>query len=85
MAIAEKLNTLLTAKQQQDEIVEAVGILKSTRDQVAINASKLQAIADSGSFDTIDAELKTVLVAAKAVVDNCDTAFNDADIAELLE
>ena len=85
MTISTKLTTLINAKQQTDLVIEARAAMQTAREAIDRAALRLQEIAESGSFDTVDAEIKTALIAGKKVIDDCRTAFAAVSVKELLD
>ncbi len=84
MAIQEKLNTLNDEREQRNKAFQARALLQEVREKVLEADTELQAIADSGSFDTIDTEIKDVMLAAWNVVKSAKTSFEDENIVTLL-
>jgi len=85
MAISEKISELVAEKQQRDRAIEARAILQDARAKIQEAGTHLQEIADSGSFDTIDSEIKAALIKGWNIVQNADDGFKDADVEELLD
>lgn len=84
MAITEKINTLRTEKEQRDKVVRACGILREAKKNISRANGQLQLIADSGSFDTVDPEIKNALLASWNIVKDAATAFETAVPTDLL-
>lgn len=83
--LTDKLNTAHVELSEAQKVSKARALIQSIRiDVIRINA-EVQEIADSGVFDTIDAEIKDALIKAWDVVKDAETAFEDADVAELLD
>ena len=84
MAITEKMNILLTEKQQRELAIEACALLRQIRDLGIEVNSRLQTIADSGSFNTIDTEIKQTLVAAWNALQQLNSSLADTAITDIL-
>jgi len=82
--INEKMNILLEEHRQRESVIEACALLRQNRILGIQSNERLQAIADSGSLNTIDTEIKQTLLSAWNVVQQLNTAFADEAIAILL-
>lgn len=85
MAISEKFGDLVTEKSQRDKVIRARAILQEARGQIEMTCSQLQAIADSGSFNTVGAEIKSVLLTGLGVLKTAQTGFAEPNVAALLD
>lgn len=85
MTLSDKITTLHTQLIQRQKAQEVRALLQNLR-MVAINTNiNIQNIVDSGSFETLDVDIKTVLLAAWNVSKDTVTGFENATIAELLD
>ena len=85
MALTDKLNIAHTGLSQAQDVSTARALIQPIREDVLRINSELQAIADSGVFDTVDDEIKAALVKAWNVVKAAKAGFEDVDVAELLD
>jgi len=85
MAIIEKINTLRTEKEQRDKVIEACGILQKARNDIIEANLKLQLIADNGSFDTVDSEIKSAVLTSWNIIKDAAAAFDEQTPTDLLE
>jgi len=86
MAISEKISELVAEKQQTDRAIEARAVLQDARAKIQETAERLQEIADSGSFDTIDSEIKAAIITGWNIVKNAQAGFaDDMELAALLD
>lgn len=85
MVLTDKFNSLHTELTQRQKVIEARALLQNVRAVVEETNSQIQEIAASGSFDTIDTEIKQALIAGWNVVKDAKTGFEDSIIAELLD
>ena len=63
MALTDKLNAAYAELTQAQKVSKARALMQPIRDDLIRTNAELQAIADSGSLDTVDAEIKSALVA----------------------
>ena len=84
-AVDTKFATLVTDCEQRQKIIHARAILQDARNNVRNWDAELKEIAASGSFNTVDAELKTVLIDAWQVVKDANDGFSDPNVAKLLD
>ena len=63
MALTDKLNTAYDELTQAQKVSSARALMQPIRDDLIRTNAELQAIADSGSLDTVDGEIKSALVA----------------------
>ena len=85
MALTAKLDTAYASLTQAQKAGTARALIQPLRsDIIRINA-ELQAISDSGSLASVDAEIISALVAAWDIIKAAETAFEDAAITELLD
>jgi hypothetical protein len=86
MAILEKISELVAEKQQADRAIEARGILQDVRVKIHETAERLQEIADSGSLDTIDSEIKAAIITGWNIAKNAQAGFaDDTELSALLD
>lgn len=83
MAVSAKLKTLNDERAQRAKVIEARALLQQARATIQEINVQIQTIADSGSFDTIDDEIKQALLAGWDVIKVADTGFESS--AELLD
>jgi len=69
---------------QAQKVSSARALIQPIREDVLRIDSELQAIADSGAFNTVDAEIKAALIKAWNVVKAAKVGFEDTDVATLL-
>lgn len=84
MTLTGKVTALRTSTETRQMVIRACSILQKTRKNIATAATKLQAIADSGSLNSIDDEVKAALVTGKNIVDTANSDFNTQDMVDLL-
>lgn len=84
MALSNKMTQLHTELTQRQKAQYARALLQNFRSVVLETNSQIQEIVDSGSFETLDTEIKQTLVATWNVSKNAQVALEDAVIAELL-
>ena len=80
--VITQLNAELTQRQKAQQ---ARALLQNFRSVTLETNSQIQQIIDSGSFDTLDTEIKQALIAAWNVSKTAQTALEDVTIAELLD
>ena len=85
MALTDKLNTAFAELTQAQEISKARAVIQQVWLELPRIDAELQAIADSGSLNTADAEIKSVLLKAWNVIKTAKTGFEDVDVVELME
>ena len=85
MAIKDAMNNLYTELTQRQRITQARALLQNVRSVVQEANSQIQEIADSGSFDTIDTEIKQALIAAWDVTKDTESNLNISNIKEILD
>lgn len=85
MTLTDKITTLHTELTQRQKAQQARALLQNVRSTILETNSQIQAIADSGDFDTLDAEVKQALVAAWNVCKAAQTEFEDTSVKELLD
>ena len=85
MALTDKLNTAFAELTQAQKVSHARALIQPIREDILRVNTELQAIADSGSFDTVDIEIKQALIAAWNVIKASKTGFENVTIAELLD
>lgn len=84
MTLADKIGTLVEERQHRDKAIEARAKLQNFARIVKETDQILQDINDSGSFDTIDIEVKQALLAGWDVVKDTKTTLENSTIVELL-
>lgn len=85
MALTDKITTLSEELKQRQKAQQARAILQNFRSVVVETNTQIQDIADSGSFNTLDIDIKNALIAAWDVSKETQTALENATIAELLD
>ena len=85
MAIEDKLEILNEEREQRSSAFRARALLQEVRESVFATNIDIQAIVDSGIFDTIDSEIIAALVKAWNVVKDAKAGFEDVDVAKLLD
>jgi len=85
MALIDKLNAAYTGLTQAQKVSQARALIQPIRVDVLRIDAELQTIADSGSFNTVDAEIKTALIAAWNVLKMAKTGFENITVKELLD
>lgn len=83
--LIDKLNIAHAELIQKQKVNKIRALIQAIRTDVIRIDTELQAIADSGIFDTIAIEIKDALVKAKNIINDTKTAFEDVDVAELLD
>ena len=84
MALTDKLNTAHAELSQAQKVSTARALIQPIRADVLRIDAELQVIADSGVFNTVDAEIKAALIKTWNVVRAAKVGFEDTDVAELL-
>ena len=84
MALTDKLNTAFEELTQAQKVGHARALIQPIREDILRIDSEFQAIADSGVFNTVDAEIKAALIKAWNVVKAAKVGFEDTDVNELL-
>jgi hypothetical protein len=85
MAIPAKLETLNDERTQRNKVFQARALLQRVRETITEVNAEIQTIADSGSFDTVDTEIKQALITTWDVVKAAKAGFEDTDIAKFLD
>jgi len=85
MALTDKLNAAHAEFTQAQKVSSARALIQPIRADVFRVNAELQEIADSGVFDTVDVEIKQVLIKAWNVLKDAETGFKDATVTELLD
>ena len=85
MALSDKITLLSQELNQRQKAQQARALLQNFRMAAVETNSQIQAIADSGNFDTLDADVKSALLTAWNVSKAAETALEDVTIAELLD
>ncbi len=85
MALSDKLTLLHQELTQRQKAMQARALLQNLRMTILDTNSGIQEIVDSGSFTTLDTEIKNILVDGWNISKVAQTAFEDAAIAELLD
>jgi hypothetical protein len=84
-AVDTKFGSLVTDAEQRQKVITARALLQNARSTIQETSTQLQEIAKSGSFNTVDAELKATLIKAWQVVKDANTGFSDPNVAKLLD
>ena len=84
MAIIDIINNLQLEKKQMDDTLEVRALLQGCLASVVEINSRIQAIVDAGTFDTIPIELKTTLTAAWNATKSAQTTLSAGDVGILL-
>lgn len=85
-SVDSKMDTLWQTQQQQQQAITARAKLQNARNVIVETDAQVQEIADSGSFDLLDGEIKLSLQKAWRVVKDAKAAFAaDPNVVELLE
>ena len=84
-AVDTKFGTLVTDAEQRQKVITARAILQGARADISRWNAELKAIATSGSFNTVDAELKATLIVAWQVIKDANDGFSDPNVAKLLD
>ena len=85
MSLSDKIDVLADELVQRQKAQQSRALLQNLRSTVLETNTQIQAIADSGEFDTLEAEFKAALVQAWNVSKQTQTALENATIAELLD
>ena len=85
MALTDKLNTAYAELTQAQKVSQARALMQPIREDVLRVDAELQKIADSGTFNTIDAEIKAALLATWNVIKTAKTGFENVDVKTLLD
>ena len=85
MALTDKLNAAYDTLTQAQKVGTARALIQPIRSDIIRVNAELQTIADSGSLNTVDADIKDALIAAWNILKATETAFENATIAELLD
>jgi hypothetical protein len=84
-AVDTKFGSLVADAEERQKVITARALLQSARSTIQETNTQLQEIATSGSFDTVDAELKATLIKAWQVVKDANEGFSDPNVAKLLD
>ena len=84
MVLTDKLNTVYAELTQAQKVSTARALIQPIREDIFRIDVELQAIADSGVFNTVDVEIKAALIKAWNVVKVAKVGFEDTDVNELL-
>ena len=82
--LSDKITLLSQELTQRQKAQQARALLQNFRSVVIETNLQIQAIVDSGSFNTLDNEIKQAVIAAWNVSKDAQTALEDAVITELL-
>lgn len=85
MSLSDEITVLSEELDQRKKAQKARSRLQNLRSTIQQTNAEIQDIADSGHFDTLDADIKNALVAAWDISKAAETAFEDVTIAELLD
>ncbi len=84
MSITTDFGTLWTETKQRQRTVEAKALLQNAMWVIEDTKTKVQAIVDEGSLNTIPTSIKVALNSAFTIVKTASTSFANADIQEVL-
>jgi len=84
MSLSDKIDVLAAELTQRQKAQQARALLQNLRSTVLETNTQIQAISDSGQFDTLETEFKAALVQAWNVSKQTQTALENVTIAELL-
>ena len=86
MSLTDKIKLLSQELIQRQKAQQARALLQNFRSTALETNSQIQAIADSGNFNTLDADVKAALLAAWGISKAAETALlKNVTIAELLD
>ena len=86
MSLSDKIDLLSTELNQRQKAQQARALLQNLRSEIIRTDIELQAIADTGSLNTIDPDVKSALVAGWNICKSGVSAFeNNADLKESLD
>jgi len=85
MAVTDTLTTLWDEKKQRDAAFQVRALLQAMRDDLANTNARIQAVVDSGQFDTIPADVKAALAAGWNAVKAAHDALTTGDTADVLD
>ena len=85
MSLSDKLDAAWAELIQAQKVGEARALIQPIRDDVNRVDTELAGIAASGSFDTVDPEIKQAMLAAWDVIKAAKAGFENITIAELLD
>ena len=85
MALSDKIALLNQELTQRQKAMQARALLQNLRMTVLDTNRGIQEIADSGSFGTLDTDVKNALLAGWNVSKDTETALEETSIAELLD
>ena len=85
--VSNKFGQLVTEREQAEKVIKARAILQSARADIIRWDSELTELANSGSFETVDPEIKQALIAGKKVINSAKIALTDptTDICKILD
>ena len=83
--VDEKFGLIVTESEQRQKVISARVVLQNARNNVRNWDAELKEIAASGSFNTIDDELKQTLIKAWQVVKDANDGFSDPNVVLLLD
>lgn len=84
MALTDKITKLHAELTQRQKAQQARALLQNARSTILETNAQVKEIADSGSFETLDTEVKQALLAAWNVCKAAQTGFEENVVAELL-
>lgn len=85
MALSDKIALLNAELIQRQKTQQVRALLQNLRMTVLDTNRVIQEIADSGSFATVDVDIKNALIAGWDVSKAAQTALEEASITELLD
>lgn len=83
--LIDKIKLLHEELTQRQKAQQVRALLQNVRSTITETNSQIQAIADSGSFNTLDTEIKQALIAAWKICQDAQTGFENATIKDLLD
>jgi len=85
-AVDEKFGSMVTNRDQIAKIIQARNAMKDIRDDLRRTDAELDVIAKSGDLNTIDAELKAVLLRGRKIIADANDAFStDPNLMKVLD
>ena len=85
MAIQDKLNVANSSRNQANNFFKARAAMMPLREDAQRIVSEVQEIIDTGTFDTVDAELKAVGVKTFNAIKQIVAFFDDPDIKQFMD
>ena len=85
MSYDEKRTELATELKQRQDTIKVIAQLQNIDNVTSEADVAIDAIINVGTFDTIDADIKTPVLAARTALKTLRTAYNDIAIREALD